>query len=330
MTGVLHRRDGQAVIMMIPPERPADDPRNAPVYLRKTLLANGHCDRTIRRLVADGILVRVRPGAYADRKNHDGLDAGGRHGLKARAVYQQARTGVVLSHTSGLPEYDAPTWGLDLSDVHLTRPDEKAGRHEAGVHQHCGRIDEGDVVERHGMRVMTPTRLALEVTTVASAEAGLVVVNDLLHRGLTTRDELLDRYAVMERWPNTLRTGLVLHRADALVETVGESRTLHLILAAGLPRPVAQYEIRDESGQVIHRVDFAWPELGVFLEFDGKVKYEKYLKPGQRVADVVIAEKKRERRICQLTGWRCIRLDWSDLAKPALTAAAIRAELFSA
>jgi hypothetical protein len=314
--------------MMIPPERPPDDPRNAPVYLRKTLLANGHNDRTIRQLVADGVLVKVRPGGYSDKRNHDQLDAGGRHGLKARAAFQQARTGVVLSHVSGVPEYDAPTWGLDLSDVHVTRLDGRAGRHEAGVHQHCGKLRDGDVVERHGMLVMTPARLALEVTTVTSAEAGLVVVNHFLHCGMTTKDELMDRYAVMERWPNSLRTGLVLHRADARVETVGESRAVHLILAAGLPAPIPQYEIRDEHGEVIHRVDFAWPEFGVFLEFDGKVKYEKYLKPGQRASDVVIAEKKRERRICDLTGWRCIRLDWSDLGRPAATAALIRAELY--
>ncbi|MBZ5738250.1 hypothetical protein [Nocardioides mangrovi] len=313
--------------MMIPPERPDDDPRNAPVYLRKTLLANGHDDRSIRRLVDAGVLIRIRPGAYTDKTNHDQLDAAGRHGLRARAVVQRSCTDVVLSHVSGLPEYDAPVWGLDLADVHVTRPDGRAGRHEAGVHQHCGKLAEDDVVDRHGVRVITPTRLALEVTTVASAEAGLVIVNHFLHCGMTTEEELLERYAVMDRWPNTLRTGLVLHRANGLVESVGESRTLHLILDAGLPTPVAQYPIKDESGRIIHRVDFAWPEFGLFLEFDGKVKYEKLLKPGQRASDVVIAEKKREQRICELTGWRCIRIDWADLAHPTRTAELVRRAL---
>jgi hypothetical protein len=170
--------------------------------------------------------------------------------------------------------------------------------------------------------------LALEVTTVASPEAGLVVVNHLLHCGMTTKEELLERYAVMEHWPNTLRTGLVLHRADARIETVGESRTWHLILNAGLPTPEPQYVVRDAFGHEIGRVDFAWPELGVFLEFDGKVKYEKLLRAGQRASTVVLAEKEREKLICRVTGWRCIRLDWSDLARPIHTAARIRAELF--
>ena len=38
----------------------------------------------------------------------------------------------------------------------------------------------------------------------------------------------------------------------------------------------------------------------MFLEFDGKVKYEKLLKDGQRASDVVVAEKRREELICRL------------------------------
>lgn len=316
--------------MMLPEPRPADHPRNGPVYLRKTLLAQGHDDRSIGRLLADGTLVRVRRGAYADRATVEVLDAAGRHGLKARAVVQAAKTRVVLSHVSGLPEYDAPTWGFDLSDVHVTRPDGKAGRHEAGVQQHCGAVRPGDVVERNGLEVMHPTRLALEATTLGTVEAGLVVVNHFLHCGATTREELLERYAVMERWPNTLRTGLVLHWADPRVESVGESRTLHLILSNNLPAPELQYPITDASGQVVARVDFAWPELGAFLEFDGRVKYEKLLRPGQRASDVVLEEKRREQLICRITGWRCIRLDWRDLARPTATLGLIRGALFPA
>jgi len=314
--------------MMVPEPRPADDPRNGPVYLRKTLIAQGHDDRSIARLVADGVLVRVRRGAFADKATADGLDADGRHGLRARAVVQQARTRVVLSHVSGLPEYDAPTWGLDLSEVHLTRTDVKTGRREAGVRQHRGAVLPGDVVERNGLEVMSPTRLALEATTLGTSESGLIVVNHFLHSGATTRGQLLERYALMEHWPHTLRTGLVLRWADHRIESVGESRTHHLILSNGLPPPEPQYAIVDASGRVVAYVDFAWPELGVFLEFDGKVKYERLLRPGQRPSDVVVAEKRREAMICRLTGWTCVRLDWDDLAHPAATLRLIRSTLF--
>ena len=314
--------------MILPKPRPADDPRNGPVHLRKTLLAQGHDDRSIARLVANGVLVRVRRGAYADRASVAGLDADGRHGLRARAVVQQARTRVVLSHVSGLPEYDAPTWGLDLSTVHVTRTDAKAGRREAGVQQHKGAVLPGDVVELNGLEVMSPTRLALEATTLGTSESGLVVVNDLLHRCLTTKAELLARYALMERWPYTLRTTLVLQWADRRIETVGESRTWHLIRRSALPVPEPQYVVRDAWGREVARVDFAWPEFGVFLEFDGKVKYEKLLLPGQSASQVVVAEKRREELVCRLTGWRCVRVVWDDLARPAATQQLIRDALF--
>ncbi len=278
--------------------------------------------------MADGVLVRVRRGAYASKPAYDVLDAAGRHGLRARAVVQQASTRVVLSHVSGLPEYDAPTWGLDLSDVHVTRPDGRAGRHEAGVHQHCGTIIDGDVVVRNGLEVMSPTRLVLEVTTVGTLESSLVVANHFLHCGATTRQALSTRAALMDKWPHTLRTGLVLRLADDRIESVGETRSFVLLFNHGLPLPVPQYPILDRDGRAIARVDFAWPELGVFLEFDGKVKYEKLLRPGQRASDVVLAEKERERLICRTTGWRCIRITWADLGRPAATAAMIRDELF--
>jgi hypothetical protein len=47
------------------------------------------------------------------------------------------------------------------------------------------------------------------------------------------------------------------------------------------------------------------------------VKYESLLKPGERASDVVIRERDRERLICRLTGWRCVRATWADLERPA-------------
>ncbi len=296
--------------------------------LRGQLLAAGYTDRAIARLVRGGEWVKLRHGAYTEASTWSALDDAGKHALQARAVLAQARTAVVISHVSGLPFYGAPTWGIDLSQVHVTREDGKAGRSEAGVHQHSGLIAAGDVTEKDGLRVMNATRLALEITTAANAEVSLCAVSDLLHRGFTTHEQLQRRYDAMRRWPWTLGTDIVLRLADPRFESVGECRTYFLCFQQGLPMPVPQYEITDETGRVVARVDFAWPELGVFLEFDGRVKYEKLLEDGQRSSDVVIAEKRREELIGRLTGWRCVRIVWADLARPERTAAMIRQVLF--
>jgi very-short-patch-repair endonuclease len=298
------------------------------IMLRKELLADGWNDRAIAAMVRSREWVRVRHGAYVAAAVWSGLDAAGRHELTVRAVLKQSKTELVPSHSSAMPFYDGPTWGLQLDFVHGTRTDGKCGRREAGVQQHCGKIAEDDVVVRRGVRVMSPCRTGLEVTTVAPTEAALVAVNHLLHAGHTSVEDLKQRY---ERgflfWKGTLATDLVLRLADAAIESVGESRFFYFCYAAGLPAPIPQYVIRDERGQVVARVDFAWPELGVFVEFDGKVKYEALLKPGESASDVVIREKRREELIVELTGWRCIRVVWSDLENPEALMKRIRQAL---
>ena len=303
---------------------PMNDPRRGRIMLRRDLIAEGYHDRAISQKIKNGDWVRVRHGAYVARATWEALDRAGRHAMVARAVVAQARTDVVVSHVSCLPFLGAPTWNVDLDVVHVTRRDAKAGRAEAGVCQHSGALLTGDVIEQDGLDLMSPTRVALEVTMLADLAPSVCVVSDLLHRRQTTADQLAKRYERMQHWPNTLRTDLVLRLADPRFESVGESRTYCLCFTEGLPMPVPQHPVHDESGRIIARVDFAWPELGVFLEFDGKVKYEKLLQDGQRASDVVIAEKRREERICRLTGWRCIRITWADLAHPARTAAIIR------
>ena len=316
--------------MKIPPP----DPRTTTVHLRRDLIDLNWSDRAIARMVSSGQWVRIRHGAYCDAFEWRHLDAPGRHLVTTRAVLKQAKTELAVSHVSALPWYDAPLWNLDLDDVNVTRTDGRIGRHEAGVHQHCGQLIDTDTVDHGGVVVTSPTRTLLEVTTQAGVEESLVVANHLLHANLTTLEQVESRYrdhtCSMNHWPRTLATDLVVLLARPKVESVGESRTFFLLWSQHLPLPEVQYDITDEHGRVIHTVDFAWPELGVFLELDGKVKYEKYLRPGQRASDVVVREKRREERICRLTGWRCIRLIWADLQRPRQTADQIRLFLYAA
>jgi hypothetical protein len=87
--------------------------------------------------------------------------------------------------------------------------------------------------------------------------------------------------------------------------------------------------VLDELGRLFAYADFVWEEEGVFLEFDGRIKYELYRREGESLEEFLMREKKREERICQLTGWVCIRITWADLANPQQTAARIRRMLDS-
>ena len=295
------------------------------VFTRKEALAVGYHDHAIAGLVRSGAWVRVRRGAYAFGDGWSSLGVNQRYAVLCRAAVRQASTRVVLSHTSSANEYGAPLWEGDLSTVHLTRPDERAGRAEAGIVQHRGALADGDVVVRNGREVMSATRTALELTLVCDVEHALVEIDYLLRQRFTTIEELRTRYGRMAHWPRSLATDLVLRLADGRSESVGETRARFLCWAQSLPAPIPNYPILDERGVEIARVDLAWPQLGVFLEFDGKVKYEEHRREGESIVDCVLREKQRESRICELTGWRCVRIVWSDLNRPAEVAARIRA-----
>lgn len=316
-----------------------------PVVLRRELLARGWDDRAVTRAVRSGDLVRVRYGSYAEGATWAGLTGDQRYAAICRAAQRRAESDLVLSHASALPAYDAPLWRMDPHVVHGTRQDGRAGRKEAGVQQHSGILLPEDVTEVDGCLVTSAARTALDITTIAPIEPSLVVVNHLLHSGQVSLEQLWARYrseriversrlgvvapaaTTMRRWPGSLRTELVLGLADGRCESVAESRLLFLCWDGGLVMPEPQHEVRDATGKVVARVDFAWPELGVFLEVDGRVKYTDLVPESQTAVDVVLREKRREELVTELTGWRCIRVTWADLQHPARLLARIRAAL---
>jgi very-short-patch-repair endonuclease len=115
--------------------------------------------------------------------------------------------------------------------------------------------------------------------------------------------------------------------ADGRAESVGESRARFLFYSQHLPAPELQYAVVDRFGHLVGRTDFAWPEHRLLGEFDGKVKYERFLRDGERPGDAVFREKLREERLCEVTGWQMVRLVWADLYDARGTAARISRKL---
>jgi hypothetical protein len=294
------------------------------VVLRRELIADGLNDRQIAAKVHDGELYRVRHGSYVSGPLWSGLTPADRHRVLVRAVMRRAAPGAVVSHVSAAVEHGAPVWGIPLDEVHLTRLDGMSGRREAGIARHAGLIEERDVDVVNGIMVTGPARCAVEVTTMTTVEPALVTVNGLLHSGLISTSELAAEIDRRKHWPDTLATTIVQRLCDPRVQSVAESRTLFLCWDQHLPRPEPQVPIIDESGRAFAYADFAWKEAGVFLEFDGRLKYRMFRRANETLEQFVLREKRREELICQLTGWVCIRITWADLENPVRTAQRIR------
>jgi len=301
----------------------------AVVFLRRDLLVLGYDDRALRDRVRAGIWQRIRHGAYVEKPLWDASDAVGRHRLLARAVLRTAHPSAALTHVSAVIEHGAATWGVDLSEVHVSRPDGVGGRRQAGVAHHGGGLLESEIETVHGVRVSGAARSAVELSTMADVESSLVTANWMLAHEQTSVEEVLEYVDRFQFWPGTLRKHVLRQLLDARNAWPGEARTSYLLWREHLPQAQPQYEVRDAVGNLIGVVDFAWPEFGVFLEFDGRIKYDRLRRPGETLSEVILREKRREEQICAATGWVCIRIGWEDLDRPVTTARRIRALLAS-
>lgn len=282
------------------------------VFLRAEALAVGIDDGALRRCVKSGQLVRVRHGAYTFGDLWRAMDTLGHHLTSVRAVVRLSPDRVAVSHHSAALVHGMELWEVPLTRAHVTRLDEGAGRILADAVHHEGRATPDDLCQREGLTVTRPARAALESASLLDVEHGLCVVDSGLRSGLFNRAELTGQAELMESWPRSQHLQVVRRLADPRSESVGESRSKFLFWVSGLPAPQLQFEVYDR-GVLVGTTDFAWPELGLLGEFDGKVKYGRYLRPGETPGDAVFREKKREDLLRRLTGWGMFRMTWSML-----------------
>ena len=210
---------------------PRLDPAELAPWLRRELLAAGESDRSIARHVAAGDWHRVRWGAYIGADFWVSLSPEDQHRVRARAVLKNAHPTTVLSHVSAAIELGAPTYGIDLGIVHVTRLDGHPGRRHRDVVHHVGVLPQAAVIVRNGVRVVEGNRAAIEVATIADLEATLVTVDGLLHRGEASLEALGALAKEHDRWPHSLTTDLVLQAGRRQTRVGGR---------VSVPQPVLQ------------------------------------------------------------------------------------------
>lgn len=286
----------------------------SPVFLRRDALAAGYSDRDLRQASAAGSIRRIRHGAYVDASVWNGASVEAQHLMLADAVVRSHDAPLALSHTSAAVAHGLRTYQQDLSKVHVLCLDDSIGRtHADVVYHHTTPRSREDMTVVSERLVVPPTRAALESALLTGVRNGLVVVDSVLNLGLSTVDDIEREFLRIEgaRGSQALRLTVKLARPGS--ESVGESLGRYLMWRHHIPEPVLQYEVRDAEGNLVARLDWTWPQLGLCAEFDGREKYTRFLRPGEAVADVVLREKAREDLVRELTGFRMLRFVWSDL-----------------
>ncbi len=278
----------------------------------------GYSDAEIAQRVRAGRWMRLCRGAYAE------TDAGVLamppwereawvHARVAKAYFRRLGGRAVVSHQSALVLHGLEISDLDLRRVHLTNLS-GPGRSGRRVCQHAGVPPISSVTTIGEVQVTPGPRAVVETILSTSYPVAVSVVDAALREHLATADELLELVRLFGRQRGVRAAARAVAFADALSESVGESRMRVLIADLGLPEPTLQAVITDRSGAFVARVDFLLAAYGVVVEFDGTGKYA-----GR---DALVAEKVREDRIRDL-GYQVVRATWSDLSAPATFTASL-------
>jgi hypothetical protein len=154
--------------------------------------------------------------------------------------------------------------------VHLTVPTGAAVRNRADRCFHRTPSVPEETTRVEGVLVTTPARTWRDLAGVLVPSA-LLAVTDQLLQGRSSREALAAQLARRPGGRGAARARTVLPLANPLAGSPMESVLRWLMHAAGLPEPVLQHVVTDASGRFLGRVDFAWPDRRVLVEFDGAV-----------------------------------------------------------
>lgn len=178
-------------------------------------------------------------------------------------------------------------WPLQVVVAPGVRP-----RGLAGCDIHEAVLPEGDVCTVAGIRVTTLERTALDCARSLPRLEAVAAVDQILRAGVEL-DRLQRRGLEFAGQRGDAVVCSVLRVCDPAAESPGESWTRCLILDAGLPRPVGQYRL-DVSGYGIVRLDLAYPDYRLAIEYDGREHHTRF-------SDVL--RDRRRRGALESEGW---------------------------
>ncbi len=245
--------------------------------------------RAIRRLLNNGSLVRLRYGCYvrADVWAKQSATVRSLQLIHAHAYGTMTTStgGYVYSHTSAARLHRLFLWNVDDLIQVLLRVKPSKERLGKDVQGHTGPFTDADVMTLGKVRVTTLERTAVDCALMLEYGQALVLMDHALRLGAQPgvvhmmADALAGRPGI-----RNLRSALL--KADPRSESAGETLTRERLSRLKLPMPEPQVEVQTRLGR--HRLDFAWKEQKVALEFDGKVKYFDY----RPTAEVLFEERR--------------------------------------
>jgi very-short-patch-repair endonuclease len=278
--------------------------RQSGVIHRSTLVDAGVSDAMILRRIEQGQLTRRAQSVYA----YAGTPSTESQQLAAQALSVDDRA--CISHDSA-----AHLWGLIQRRprrVHVAVERwQREHRSDCVVHESLD-LEPDDRIWRHGIPLTIPERTIVDLGATSPW---------LVERALSTgiRLELFTIAEVVavvgrvgrrgRRGVGVIRPLLAMHQSiDGRTESLLEDRFLRVLFDRGIAMPRTQHEVIDDSGRFVCRADFAYPQVKLLIEVDGRSYH----------SDSVAYQRDREKQNrTQALGWSTLRFTWHDIVRDA-------------
>lgn len=265
---------------------------------------------------------RLRAGAYVLTDEWTTLFSESKLLTRAFAVAARCRDETAaFCRTTAAAVHGLPVFRMRSDRVDAVYAHEHTRRNSPDVIRHQEPLPPADVVEIDGLRVTSLDRTVYDVIRTATPEAA-IVIHDAALRQIAWDDEtctydtakaeefraLVDARIAANAGARGIRQARFISQiADGRAQLPGESVTRLWMLQLGVPAPELQYRVVAEDGTWV-LLDFAWPALRRWMEFDGQLKYTDPRYMDGRTEDEVRAdERRREQTVKRITGWRCDR-----------------------
>lgn len=250
---------------------------------------------------------RLYRGVYADASLPDSVAV-----RIAGAVLLVPPTAVFSGRTAafllGAGELAEPSMPVEVTIA----PAERFGP-VAGLRIRQARLRDDDVRTASGRRCTTALRTALDLARHEPWTDAVPALDVLLRRGLVLPDELRTAVSSLPTARGTRRARAAVALADGRAESPPESRVRVLLALAGIPA-VPQHVVRSTTGRFLARVDLAYPDLRIAIEYDGVWHADRdQLGRDRRRLNALVAE-----------GWVVLHLTASDLRDPEAVVARVR------
>lgn len=269
----------------------------------------GFSARSIAALVRTEELVRLRRGCYIRGSTWAAQKPWVRSrqliAAHAHGTLTTSAGGLVYSHTSAARLHRLFLWDVD-DRVHITQLKTPSPvSHGVGVVAHCRALNEHDVVIVDGFPCTSLELTIVDCCMMLNYRQGLVLMDHALRIGADSA-RLEQMCGALSGRNGVLSLRRALENADARSESPGETLSRELVLRLRIEPPELQVEVRSAEGR--HRLDMAWRDKKVALEFDGKMKYFDYAPTDE----VIFQERQREKALME-DGWAFVRIRWRDL-----------------